>query len=107
MYTTGSMTRVFKTALLACCWTQFILGAPQEKTLTAVHIQSEIVVDGNLDEEVWNLAQPATDFVQKDPSEGEPATERTEVSIRKATPTNRGPALAGKRTSRISSAVRS
>jgi hypothetical protein len=34
-------------------------------------------IDGRLDDAVWALAQPITDFTQRDPSEGEPATERT------------------------------
>mgnify|MGYP001430039234 FL=1 len=38
-------------------------------------------VDGRLDEAVWREAQPLTDFVQRDPSEGAPSTERTEVRI--------------------------
>ncbi len=67
--------------LLGCCWTQHLLGAPEEKTLTAVYVKSGIVVDGNLDEAEWSLAQPATDFTQTEPREGEPATERTEVRL--------------------------
>jgi hypothetical protein len=38
-------------------------------------------IDGRLDEAVWREAQPLTDFVQRDPSEGAPSTERTEVRI--------------------------
>ena len=49
--------------------------------MTAIYAEGEIVVDGNLDEPEWRLAQPATDFVQSDPRMGEPATERTEVRI--------------------------
>ena len=66
------------TALLGCLWIPFVQGA-EDKQVTAVYITSRMVVDGNLDEPDWSLAQPATDFIQKDPREGEPATERTEV----------------------------
>ena len=38
-------------------------------------------IDGRLDEDVWEGAEPFTDFVQAEPFEGEPATERTEVRI--------------------------
>ena len=38
-------------------------------------------IDGALDEEVWRTAQPAGDFVQADPHEGQPATELTEVRV--------------------------
>ena len=36
-------------------------------------------LDGVLDEQVWAGAQPATGFLQRDPDEGAPASERTEV----------------------------
>ena len=36
-------------------------------------------IDGRLDEDSWNLAAAATDFVQIRPDEGDPATEQTEV----------------------------
>ncbi|NIR43052.1 MAG: hypothetical protein GWN99_04065, partial [Gemmatimonadetes bacterium] len=38
-------------------------------------------IDGRLDDAAWALAEPITDFVQRDPDEGEPATERTEVRV--------------------------
>ncbi len=40
-----------------------------------------IVLDGVPDEAAWQKAAPATDFRQRDPDNGEPATERTEVRI--------------------------
>ena len=40
-----------------------------------------IELDGILDEDVWQLAEPATDFIQQEPINGQPATERTEVRI--------------------------
>ena len=39
----------------------------------------EVRMDGRLDEAAWAAAAPATDFLQQDPREGEPATQRTEV----------------------------
>ena len=38
-----------------------------------------IAIDGVLDEPGWLTAQPATDFLQVEPTEGQPATQRTEV----------------------------
>ncbi|MBM4187527.1 MAG: carbohydrate binding family 9 domain-containing protein [Gemmatimonadetes bacterium] len=38
-------------------------------------------IDGRLDDPVWREARPITDFIQRDPSEGAPATERTEVRL--------------------------
>lgn len=40
-----------------------------------------IVLDGAPDEAAWQQAQPATNFRQRDPDNGEPATERTEVRV--------------------------
>ncbi|OFV97287.1 MAG: hypothetical protein A3F68_03235 [Acidobacteria bacterium RIFCSPLOWO2_12_FULL_54_10] len=43
--------------------------------------EERIVVDGVLDEEAWQRAEPAANFIQQDPNFGEPETERTEVRI--------------------------
>ena len=57
--------------------------ASARRTVTAVPLQAgeSIALDGNPDEEAWQRAAPATDFLQQDPSTGAPATERTEVRI--------------------------
>jgi hypothetical protein len=39
------------------------------------------IIDGRLDDEAWVLGQPITDFFQREPVEGEPVSERTEVRI--------------------------
>jgi len=39
------------------------------------------VIDGRLDDEAWKAAVPTGDFRQRDPKEGEPATERTIIRI--------------------------
>ncbi|MEJ2153446.1 MAG: carbohydrate binding family 9 domain-containing protein, partial [Gemmatimonadota bacterium] len=49
------------------------------RNVTAVRISEEIVLDGLLDEPVWDLADPATDFIQRTPRNGEPAGDRTEA----------------------------
>src|SRR5688572_12682195 len=48
---------------------------------TARRVTETPTIDGLLDEPVWQLAAPLTDFVQADPLEGQPASERTEVRI--------------------------
>ena len=40
-----------------------------------------ITLDGVLDEAIWQRAEAATNFLQRDPINGAPATERTEVRI--------------------------
>ena len=55
----------------------------ERPTLQAIHIEpgEGITLDGNIDEPVWRRATPATGFLQRDPDQGEPATERTEVFV--------------------------
>ena len=48
-------------------------------SLTLIRIEGEVILDGRLDEDDWEKAERITEFVQKDPDEGMPATERTEV----------------------------
>ena len=50
-------------------------------TMRALRIEGPITLDGRLDEPEWKLAEPATDFIQRLPHSGEPATERTEVRL--------------------------
>jgi hypothetical protein len=40
-----------------------------------------VAIDGAPDEPVWQKAVPATNFLQRDPDNGEPATEKTEVRV--------------------------
>lgn len=54
----------------------------QAPTLEALPLGDErIVVDGILDEPAWQKAERIEDFWQRDPDEGKPATERTEVRV--------------------------
>jgi hypothetical protein len=47
----------------------------------AVERTTPILLDGRLDEAVWQTPQPATDFIQFEPNEGQPATQRTEIRL--------------------------
>ncbi len=38
-------------------------------------------IDGKLDDAVWQTARPFNDFTQRDPNEGDPPTEETEVRV--------------------------
>ncbi|MFQ5929863.1 MAG: sugar-binding protein, partial [Acidobacteriota bacterium] len=58
------------------------LSIHKEKKVTAFYVEEEaIVIDGELDEPEWNLAEPAKDFIQSEPLMGKPATELTEVRL--------------------------
>ena len=56
-------------------------GDDARPTVTAVAAEGAVVVDGVLDEAAWDAAEPATGFVQFEPDEGAPASDRTEVRV--------------------------
>ena len=47
----------------------------------AVRVTTPIRIDGALDEPLYNTVTPISDFVQQEPQEGEPATEKTELWV--------------------------
>ena len=49
--------------------------------IRAVRAPAPPAVDAVLDEAFWNLAEPATDFRQRTPVDGAPASERTEFRV--------------------------
>jgi hypothetical protein len=52
------------------------------RTVTAVRLDGQVLdLDGALDEPVWRTAPAASGFVQRDPDNGAPASERTEVRV--------------------------
>src|SRR5688572_30985491 len=48
-------------------------------TLRAVQIPEPLRIDGRLDEALYVDVPPISDFIQIEPQEGSPATERTEI----------------------------
>ncbi|MCZ6876905.1 MAG: carbohydrate binding family 9 domain-containing protein, partial [Acidobacteria bacterium] len=55
-------------------------GQHGRRSLTILQIQEAPVLDGRLDEQAWQDAPVADQFVQRDPDEGMSATEITQVS---------------------------
>src|SRR5262249_35761064 len=53
--------------------------ASDRVTVRAVRLDSPLKVDGHLDEAVYQTVPAMSDFIQIEPSEGAPATEKTEV----------------------------
>ncbi|MDX1582303.1 MAG: DUF5916 domain-containing protein [Thermoanaerobaculia bacterium] len=47
----------------------------------AVRAAETPVIDGKLGDEIWKSADPITGFTQRDPDEGEPASEKTTVYV--------------------------
>src|SRR5262245_42771368 len=57
-------------------------GTSRERaTVTAVRVKEAPVIDGHLTEAIWSLAEPFTAFTQRDPNEGQPVSERTEMRV--------------------------
>jgi hypothetical protein len=48
-------------------------------TLRAVRVMTPINLDGRLDEAVYTTVPPISDFIQQEPQEGSPATEKTDA----------------------------
>ena len=57
-----------------------VLRTPEGVTVRAVRIE-DLDVDGRLDEPYYSEVLPITGFVQQEPNEGEPSTERTEAWV--------------------------
>ncbi len=56
-------------------------AAVPKKVVRATVTTARITVDGELDEPAWQTSELARDFIQREPIEGAPATEWTEVRI--------------------------
>jgi hypothetical protein len=58
-------------------------SVPQEgaRMAEAVRVDRAPKLDGTLDDPLWQSARPITDFRQREPHEGQPPTEKTEVRI--------------------------
>lgn len=58
-------------------------SGPQQidKVAEAIRVDKPPKLDGTLNDPLWKLAKPITEFRQREPHEGEPSTENTEVRI--------------------------
>ena len=54
-------------------------GPAEERVVRAIRIETPPKLDGLVSEQMWQRIEPATDFIQQNPDEGEPSPERTEV----------------------------
>ncbi len=57
----------------------FTVGLGAEPSVSAVRVEDPPVVDGRVNEQEWEAAPVASDFLQQRPVLGAPATEKTEV----------------------------
>ncbi|NWG13615.1 MAG: hypothetical protein HXY20_08785 [Acidobacteria bacterium] len=54
---------------------------PAGRTAVAIHVDQGPRLDGQLTEPLWSRSTPATGFVQREPNNGEPASQQTEVRL--------------------------
>ena len=73
------MHRIFYIALVYALIVGTDVQAQQAPAASASAITSAPVIDGRLDDAVWQTATHITEFTQMAPVEGAPGTERTEV----------------------------
>ena len=62
-------------------WAETAKAEPASQDAQAVAVQHPPKLDGTLDDPLWQSAVPISDFRQREPHEGEPATEKTEVRV--------------------------
>ncbi|MEZ5292384.1 MAG: DUF5916 domain-containing protein [Vicinamibacterales bacterium] len=55
--------------------------AADDVTVRAVRLDAPLTLDGRLDEPIYTAVAPLTDFIQQEPNEGAPATEKTEAWV--------------------------
>ncbi len=63
------------------CKKRILMDANCKRYITATCVEEKIHVDGWLDDEAWHDVLFQGNFTQREPKEGEPATEKTEVGI--------------------------
>ncbi len=92
--------KFFSTSLLSVClivfvgqvWGQDIpknaeqnrkipLDDQGKRTITAIRTENSLNIDGLLDDPAWKAATFQRDFLQREPNEGKPTTERTEIGV--------------------------
>ncbi|WP_420461486.1 DUF5916 domain-containing protein [Candidatus Palauibacter sp.] len=58
-----------------------LLHAQQSPRAHASEITAPPVIDGRLDDDAWSGLEPLAGFTQREPSEGQPVSQRTEVRV--------------------------
>ena len=67
--------------LLSLLTSQLVFADVVPKTYTTMRVTTPIKIDGILNDEGWKNIPVANDFIQLDPTEGNPVTQKTEVRI--------------------------
>ena len=75
---------VWLSSVVGTVWLLCFLSTPtwaEKPSLVATPTSEQITVDGVLNESAWQSAQPINTLRQREPDEGAPASERTEVRV--------------------------
>jgi hypothetical protein len=64
-----------------CLFTAVFSFAADNRNLTAQRVTTAPKIDGILDEDAWQTAEPASDFIQRSPKPGAPSGKKSEVRI--------------------------
>ncbi|MGQ9620301.1 MAG: DUF5916 domain-containing protein [Bacteroidales bacterium] len=79
------MRRILISVLCVMQFSCFLFGqnstALEKKKYNAVYINTAPAIDGNVNEEVWEQGTWIDEFIQHEPYNGRPATQRTEFKI--------------------------
>jgi hypothetical protein len=75
------MRRALLVALLVVGSSDRAFAQPAAVRTPAVRVTTAPRIDGRLDDEAWRAAPPITDFKQRQPDEGDPVSQPTEVRI--------------------------
>ena len=76
------MKRIFITLFLILIFLPVNFGQdPEKKTYNATRVSTSPLIDGILDDELWQSGTWAGDFIQNEPFSGRPATQKTEFNI--------------------------
>lgn len=65
---------------IVCLSTSLVAG-DNPLSVQAVRIETPPRIDGILDEPLWQQESPVTEFIQYNPDEGKPASERSEIRV--------------------------
>ncbi|HZY10130.1 MAG TPA: DUF5916 domain-containing protein, partial [Bacteroidota bacterium] len=73
--------KFFQLVFLIGLFTFVLHAGDNPRSIRAIRIIDPPKIDGHLNDSIWSLANVTTDFIQRDPDEGQAASERTEIRV--------------------------
>jgi hypothetical protein len=72
---------IIKVSAISILLFQIMIPAQTKITVQAVRLTDPVIIDGTLEESIWQTAPAISGFLQRDPNEGEPASQKTYVRV--------------------------